>query len=301
MAERRLHADSGLTIRMGFVMLMLTATYLAFLAFLAAAGVGFFSLLFMAAIMLGVQYFFSDKLVLMSAGAREVGPEQAPELHARIERLAAQMDLPMPKIAIMETDIPNAFATGRSAGNSVVAVTTGLMRRLDGPELDGVLAHELSHIAHRDVMVMTIASFFSTVAFFLARWLLWGSMFGVGDRRDRDNSGQIMMLVWLVSIVVGIISMFLLRALSRYRELAADRGSALTTGAPSTLASALQKISGAVARIPQQDLRQVQGASAFFIIPVMSGEFWANLISTHPSMEERLRQLESIQAEMERP
>ena len=300
MAERRLHADSGLTIRMGFVMLMLTATYLAFLAFLAAAGVGFFSLLFMAAIMLGVQYFFSDKLVLMSAGAHEVSPEEAPELHARIERLAAPMDLPIPKIAIMETDIPNAFATGRSAGNSVVAVTAGLMQRLDGPELDGVLAHELSHIAHRDVMVMTIASFFSTVAFFLARWLLWGSMWG-GGRRDRDNSGQIMMLVWLVSIVVGIISMFLLRALSRYRELAADRGSALTTGAPSTLASALQKISGAVARIPQQDLREVQGASAFFIIPVMSGEFWANLVSTHPTMEERLRQLEGIQAEMERP
>ncbi len=302
MISRHLQADGQLTLRMFIVMFVLTATYLGFLAFLAAAGVDFIGLAFFAVIMMGAQYFFSDKLVLLSSGAHEVSPEQAPELHARIERLAQQMGIPKPKVAIMETDIPNAFATGRDLRNSVIAVTTGIMSRLDGPELDGVLAHELSHIANRDVMVMTIASFFSTIAFFLVRWLMWMPFLGGGRRDgDRDNSGSAMMLVWFVSIIVWAISMLLLRALSRYRELAADRGAALTTGAPSTLASALQKISGAIARIPQQDLRDVQGASAFFIIPVTSREFWANLVSTHPSLEERLRQLEVMQANMERP
>ena len=300
MTPRHLQADPGLTMRMFIVMFSLAAIYFGFLAFLAAQGVDFIGLAFFAIIMMGAQYFFSDKLVLMTSGAKVVTPEQAPELHARIGRLAQQMDIPMPKVAIMDTDIPNAFATGRGPKNSVVAVTTGILLRLDGPELDGVLAHELSHIANRDVMVMTIASFFSTIAFFLVRWLMWMPMFGGGDRRDRENSGSALMVVWFVSMLVWAISMLLLRALSRYRELAADRGAVLTTGAPSTLASALQKISGTIARIPQQDLREVQGASAFFIIPVTSRDFWANLISTHPSLEERLRQLERMQADMER-
>ena len=302
MGSRRFGADTGLTVRMGTVLLLLLAVYVGFLAFMAAYGFDFIFLLIVAVVMLVAQFFFADKLVLRVAGAREVGPEAAPDLHARIERLAAQMDLPKPKIAVMDTDVPNAFATGRSPSASVVAVSTGLMRRLDDRELEGVLAHELSHIANRDVMVMTLAGFFSMVAFLLAewlwRWMFFSAMFG-GYRR-RDNSGQMLMLVWVVAILVGVVSMLLLRALSRYREHAADRGAALTTGQPSALASALQKISGAVARIPQQDLREIEGASAFFIIPLTSKEWWANLISTHPPLEERLSALERIQAEMER-
>lgn len=299
MANKRLGADSGLIVRMGVVLFMLTAVYLAFLIILMQMGVDFVGLLVLAALMLGAQYFFSHRLVLLASGAREVSREQAPELHARIERLAAQLDLPKPKVAIMETEVPNAFATGRSQKASVVAVTTGLLERLDGAELDGVLAHELSHIANRDVMVMTFASFFSTVAFFLVRWLLYVPYLG-GGRRGRDGSGSALLLVWGVSMLVWAISLLLLRALSRYRELAADRGSALTTGAPSALASALQKISGTIARIPQRDLRQVEAASAFFIIPVTSKEFWATLLATHPPVEQRLRRLEAIQVELER-
>ncbi|ADE13428.1 peptidase M48 Ste24p [Nitrosococcus halophilus Nc 4] len=298
MAKRGLGADTGLSFRMGVVLLILTALYLAFLAFLAAMGVPFRGLVLFAALLLGAQYFFSGKLVLLASGAREVSPQQAPELHARIERLAMQMDLPKPRVALMETDIPNAFATGRSQKSSVVAVTRGLLQRLDGAELDSVLAHELSHVANRDVMVMTLASFFSTVAFFLVRWLLYMPRMG-GSQRERGNSAAALFLVWVISMLVWAISTLLLRALSRYREFAADRGSALTTGAPSTLASALQKISGTVDRIPQQDLRQVEAASAFFIIPVTGKEFLVRLLSTHPPLEQRLQELERIQREME--
>ncbi|MBI2887297.1 MAG: zinc metalloprotease HtpX [Chloroflexi bacterium] len=300
MRATRFGSDSGLGFRMGLVLFFLAATYLAFLVVLTALGADFITLAVFAAAMLGLQYFFSDRLVLMAAGAREVTPEQAPELHARIGRLAAGMDLPMPRVALIETDVPNALATGRGPGASVVAVTTGLLERIDDAELDAVLAHELAHIANRDVMVMTIASFFSTVAFFLVRWLVYVPSVGSG-RRGKDGSGGALMAVWLISLLVWAISSLLLRALSRYRELAADRGAAFTTGSPASLAAALTKISGAVARIPQRDLREVEAASAFFIIPVTSREFWATLVSTHPSLEQRLRQLERIQAEMERP
>lgn len=290
--------DTELTVRMFFVMFMLAVVYLAFITVLWAAGLDFFGLAVIAAVMIGVQYFFSDKIALWSVGAREVSPAQAPELHAMVERLAAMADIPKPKVAIVETGIPNAFATGRSQENSVIAVTTSLLDRLDTREVEAVLAHELTHIRNRDVMVITIASFFATVANFLTRSLMYGSMYGgYGRRRDRGGGG--ILLVWLASILVWIISFFLIRALSRYREYAADRGSAIITGAPSHLASALVKISGTMQRIPQRDLREVEGLNAFFIIPALERSALVELLSTHPSLENRLERLKRMEQEME--
>ncbi|MCX6021415.1 MAG: zinc metalloprotease HtpX [Chloroflexi bacterium] len=293
MAEGRWHGgDSGLSARMALVMALLAAVYLAFLAVLVYVNVPMPWILVIAGCLLGAQYFFSDKLVLASLGARVVSAEEAPDLHARIERLCALADLPKPRIAVVDSDVPNALATGRDVNHAVVAVTTGLTRRLNGRELDAVLAHELSHILNRDVMVMTIASFFSTVAFFLFRTLIYT---GMGGGRDRRN-GNGLVLVWLASMAVWALSWLLLRALSRYRELAADRGAVLITGAPSDLASALVRISGAMNAIPKQDLRKVEGASAFFIIPPVS-----ELFSTHPSLETRLRYLQEMEQRGERP
>ena len=288
--------DSELSIRMIVVVFLLTAVYLLFIGVLWDAGVPTVWIIFFAGAMLAAQYFFSDKLVLMATRAKEVSPADAPELHARIERLAAMVDLPKPKVAIMEHDMSNAFATGRSPSHSVVAVTNGLMRTLSDDEIDAVLAHELSHIRNRDVMVMTIASFFSTVAYFLVRSLMYVRFDG-GDRRKGGNP---IIVVWLVSLLVWIVSFLLLRALSRYRELAADRGSAIITGAPSQLASALTKISGVMGRIPKKDLREVQGANAFFILPAVTGESIMELFSTHPSLKTRLDRLERLSQEIER-
>jgi heat shock protein HtpX len=243
--------------------------------------------------MLLVQYFFSDKLVLASMGAKEVTAAQQPELHAMIERLCQQMNLPKPKIAIMNTQVPNAFATGRNPKNAVVAVTTGIMSQLNRQELQAVLGHELSHIKNRDVTVITIASFFATIAAYITQW---GMFLGMG--RDRRN-GSAIIIVYLASILVWIISFFLIRALSRYRELAADRGAVVVTGDPSALASALMKISGRMNTIPQEDLRRVEGANAFFIIPAVKGFSVTELISTHPSLERRLEQLQQMQRQME--
>ncbi len=292
--------DTELTTRMFIVSFLLTAVYLGFLAFLWAAGVDFFSMLIIAGIMLGAQYYFSDKMALWSMGAKEVSPAEAPELHAIVERLAAAADLPKPKVAISEMDIPNAFATGRNPKNSVVAVTTGILRRLDRGELEGVLAHEISHIKNRDVLVITMATFFSTLAFMLMRWLMFAGMFGGFSNDDRrEGSGAYIMLAYVVSMVVYFISFLLIRALSRYRELAADRGAVILTGDPSQLASALLKISDTVQRIPSRDLRQVEGMNAFFIVPALSSGSIANLFSTHPSIEERLRRLDQMQKDME--
>ncbi|MBI4499382.1 MAG: zinc metalloprotease HtpX [Chloroflexi bacterium] len=285
--------DGGLAGRMLLVMGLLALVYLGFLAFLVFLDLPLPWLLVIAAVLLGAQYFFSDKLVLLSLGAREVSPQQAPDLHERIERLCALSDLPKPRVAIIQHDMPNALATGRDPQHAVVAVTTGLLRRLEGPELDAVLAHELSHILNRDVMVMTIASFFSTVAFFLFRSLFYVRL---GGGRDRRGNGSAVLVLWVVSLAVWLVSMLLLRALSRYREVAADRGSALITGSPSHLAAALVKISGSMARIPKDDLRAVEGANAFFIVPALS-----ELIATHPSLETRLRYLQELEREMERP
>jgi heat shock protein HtpX len=288
--------DTELSIRMFLVMFLLAALYLAFLAVLWQVGLDFAFIIIVAVLMLGAQYYYSDKLVLRAMGARVVEPQEAPDLHATVDRLVAMADMPKPRLAIVNSQMPNAFATGRDPNHAVVAVTTGLMRRLDRPEVEAVLAHELSHVKNRDAMIITLASFFATVAFFIMRsGLFYG---GMGRGRGRGGGGAII-IVYLAALLVWVISFFLIRALSRYRELAADRGAATITGAPSALASALQKISGDVARIPERDLREAQALNAFFIIPALRGRSFMELLSTHPSLERRLERLSSLQREME--
>ena len=285
--------------RMFIVMFLLAVVYLAFMGVLFVAHVPWALILILAGGGLFIQYFFSDKLALLSMGAKEVSASEAPELHGIVQRLAQQMDLPMPRIAIAQTDIPNAFATGRSPKRAVVCCTTGIMRRLDTDELEAVLGHELTHVRNRDVAVITFASFFATVASFIMQWGFWLGLYGGGRRgRDRD-SGNAFILVYVASILVWIISFFLIRALSRYRELAADRGSAIVTGAPRHLESALMKISQGMARIPNEDLRAKQTLNAFFIVPALTGgASFSELFSTHPSLERRIAQLQRIQAEL---
>lgn len=285
-------SDWGLQSRMIFTMFLLAAVYLFFLAIIYSLGATpMFMLVFIGAFTI-IQYFYSDKLVLMSMGAKVVSESEAPQLHETITRLCAIADIPKPRIAVVNNSVPNAFATGRSPKHAVVAVTTGIQQQLNKQELEAVLAHELSHIKNRDMMVMTIASFLSTIAFFLVRYLLF---FGGG--RDRDSGG--IMAAWMASLLVWIMSFILIRALSRYREFAADRGSALITSNPSHLASALMKISGVMSRIPSDDLRKVEGMNAFFIIPAISGSSIMRLFSTHPPVEKRIAALERIEREME--
>ena len=279
------------------VMALLSLLYLAFMAVLVSAGFNWVSILIIAGILAAVQYYGSAWLALRSMGAVEVTPEQAPELHAMIDRLSQIANIPKPKVAISNTDVPNAFATGRSPSHAVVAVTSGLMQRLDNSEIEAVLAHELSHVRNRDVMVMTLANFFAVVAQLITRSFMWGGMGGYG-RRDRRDNGSIA-IVYLASILVWIISFFLIRAISRYREYAADRGSAILTGAPSHLMAALVKISGVMQRIPERDLREVQTMNAFFIIPAIKGASFSELFSTHPSLENRLERLRTLSREME--
>lgn len=293
--------DTQLSVRMFLVMFLLAVVYLAFIAILASAGVSLIFLVVVAILLLLVQYFFSDKIALLSMGAHEVTEQEAPQLHETIGRLAQIADLPKPRIAIARTSMPNAFATGRNPKNAVIAVTTGLMERLEPRELEAVLAHEMTHIRNRDVVVMTIASFFAMVAQLLMRMMFWGSLFGGGfgggGRRDR-NEESMMALIYLVSIIVWIISFFLIRTLSRYREYAADRGSAIITGSPSSLMSALTKISGVMDRIPDKDLRQVQGMNALFISPATKQTI-SEIFSTHPTLEHRLARLREMSREME--
>ena len=292
--KRKWERDWGLQARMLFTMFLLGVVYISFLAFLSYNRTPpLFMLLFVGAFM-AVQYFYSDKLVLMSTGAHVVSETEAPQLHGIITRLCAIADLPKPQIAIVNSSVPNAFATGRNQGKAVVAVTTGILDKLNPAELEAVLAHELSHVKNRDMAIMTIASFISTLAFFLVRNSLYFGYMG-GDRR-KDGGGIV--LVWLVSIAVWVISFILIRALSRYREYAADRGSAIITGQPSVLASALMKISGIMDRVPSQDLRKMEGMNAFFIIPALSGSSIMDIFSTHPSVEKRIARLERMQQEM---
>ncbi|MBI4493518.1 MAG: zinc metalloprotease HtpX [Chloroflexi bacterium] len=294
MRRRWQGGDTELSARMFLVMFLLAALYLGFITVLASAGVDLPSVILIAAVLLGIQYFFSDKIALWSMGGRVVSPQEAPELHALVERLAAMADMPKPQVALVPHAMPNAFATGRGPGSSVVAVTTGLLDRLDPPELEAVLAHELSHVRNRDVLVMTLASFFAMVAQLLLRSMWWG---GMGGGRRRDNAG----LIYLASLLVWAISFLLIRALSRYREYAADRGGGLLTGAPSQLASALSKISGSVQRIPSRDLREVEAMNALFIIPALGRGSLMELFATHPPLEERIERLMRLAAEMERP
>lgn len=249
------------------------------------------------------QYYTSDKLALKASGAKIVTAEEAPELHAMVERLCAMSDLPKPRIAVIESDVPNAFATGRSPKHAAVAVTSGLWRRLEPQEVEGVLAHELAHIAHRDVLVMTLASFFAMLAAVLTRVGMYASMFGGGgNNRDNNNNGlPIWLVVMLVSMVTYALSFVLIRTISRYREYSADRGAALVTGAPEHLMSALQKIASGITSIPDKDLREVASMNAFFIVPTSIKSSVSELFSTHPPMEKRLARLAEIAREMGRP
>jgi heat shock protein HtpX len=246
------------------------------------------------------QYFTSDKLALAASGAKVVERDKAPELHDMIERLCAMADLPKPRVAVIDTDVPNAFATGRSPKHAAVAVTRGLWQRLEPREVEGVLAHELSHIANRDVLIMTVASFFAMLAGLLTRFGIYGGMFGGGRGRD-NNAVPVWLIVLLVSVITYFLSQILILAISRYREFAADRGSALITGAPEHLMSALQKIASDMFRIPQRDLREVESMNAFFIIPTSVKTTTSQLFLTHPPLEKRLAALAEIAREMGRP
>jgi heat shock protein HtpX len=294
--------DAGLSFRMLFTGALLGALYVGFAVVLfQVLNVGLIPMILIVVGIAVFQYFTSDKLALAASGAKVVSEEEAPELHAMIERLCAMADLPKPKVAVIDTDVPNAFATGRSPKHAAVAVTTGLWRRLEPHEVEGVLAHELSHIANRDVLVMTLASFFAMLAGLLTRFGLYGGMFGGGDR-GRDTGGvPIWLIVFLVSLLTYFISYLLIRAISRYREYAADRGSALITGAPENLMSALQKIASGIMQIPQRDLREVETMNAFFIVPTSVKSTAAELFATHPPLEKRLARLAEIAREMGKP
>ncbi|MGC8487022.1 MAG: zinc metalloprotease HtpX [Clostridia bacterium] len=300
MATRRWYGrDAGLSVRMGLVMFLLAVIYLAFIAVLLLLRVPIGFLIVIIGGMLVAQFYFSDRMVLAATGARLVTRQQAPELHQIIDRLCQLSDIPRPQVAVMNTDMPNAFATGRNPQHAVVTVTRGLMRGLEPDELEAVLGHELSHVKNRDVAVMTIASFFATVASILVQQFLWFGMWGGMGARRRGGNGNAAILIWFVALLVWALSYLLIRALSRYRELAADRGSAIITGQPSKLASALVKISQDVSRIPDRDLRQTDAAAAFFIIPALRRDSLAALISTHPPLKVRLAQLERLSREME--
>ena len=288
---RKIGRDPGLTARMTLTMFLLGALYVVLIVALIAGG------------LLLAQLFTSDKLALRAMGAREVSPQEAPELHAMIERLCAMADLPKPKVAIIDTDVPNAFATGRNPKNAAVAVTRGLWQRLEPQEVEGVLGHELSHVANRDVLVMTVASFFAMLAGVLTRFGLYAGMFGGygGRNSNNNNSVPVWLIVLAVSVVTYVLSQILILAISRYREFAADRGSALLTGAPEHLMSALQKISSEMFRIPQRDLREVESMNAFFIIPASVKSRASSLFATHPPLEQRLERLAEIAREMGRP
>jgi heat shock protein HtpX len=295
--------DFGLTIRMLFTGGLLGLLYVAFgLALYFLLHVGLAPLLVIVIGLGFFQYYTSDKIALAAAGAKVVSREEEPQLHDMVERLCALADIPKPRVAIMETPVPNAFATGRSPKHAVVCVTTGLQQRLEPKEIEGVLAHELSHIANRDVLIMTVASFFAMLAALLTRFGLYAGMFGgFGNSRDNNNGPPIWLIVTLVAIATYAISFILIRTISRYREYAADRGSALITGAPEYLMSALQKISSQMTLIPNQDLRQVEGMSAFFIIPAKARSAAAELFMDHPPLEKRLAALAEIAREMGRP
>jgi heat shock protein HtpX len=286
--------DTGLQARILLTFFLLGAVYLVLLGVLFAAGASAIVLVIAAVGLFVLQVFTSDKIALASLGAKEVSPQQAPELHAMIERLCVQADLPKPKIVVIDTAMPNAFAMGRSQKAATVAATTGIMNLLTPAELEGVMAHELSHVANRDVMVMTLASFGAAVASMI---LQFGFLFGGG--RDEDEDGPSWMVVLLVSAVVYAVSFLLMQALSRYREFAADRGAAVLTGRPSALASALLKISGQMQRVPSRDLRTAQEMNAFFIIPASAKSSIANLFSTHPPVEQRIARLQRLEQQLQ--
>ncbi len=298
--------DAGLTIRMLATTGLLGLLYVGFaVVLLSVLKVGLAPMLVIVLGIAVVQYWTSDKLALAASGAKIVSQEEAPDLHAMVERLCAMADIPKPRIAVVDSPVPNAFATGRNPKHAAVAVTSGIWHRLEPQELEAVLAHELSHIANRDVLIMTVASFFAMLAALITRWGLYFGMFGGfgGGNRDSNNNNQVpvWLIVFAVAVVTYAISFVLIRTLSRYREYAADRGSALITGAPENLMSALQKIASGITQIPQQDLRQVAGMNAFFIVPTNWRTQVGELFMDHPPMEKRLAALAAISREMGRP
>ncbi len=309
MSKSNFPADRGLTARMLSTVFLLGLLYAVFITVLVAVHVELGFILVIGFGILFVQYFFSDKIALYSMGGKIVSREQAPQLHGIVDRLVAMADMPKPTVAIAQSDIPNAFATGRNQTHAVVCVTTGLMRRLDEKEVEAVLAHELSHVAHRDVAVMTIASFLGILAGLLTRMLYLTGLFGgFGNNRSNNNNsggGNLFMVeigMLLVSAVIYMISFVLIRTLSRYRELAADRSGAILIGQPQVLASALQKVSGEMARIPTRDLRSAEHFNAFYFAPALApGVSLSSLFATHPSLERRLAELAKLDAQMRRP
>jgi heat shock protein HtpX len=295
-APRSFGRDTGLQARMLLTLFLLGLVYAILIAVLIAAGTGVVTVAVIAALLFLVQYFTSDKIALASMGAREVSPQDAPELHAIVERLCVQANLPKPRVGIVDTPMPNAFAVGRSPSAATVCATTGLLNLLSSAELEGVLAHELTHVRNRDVLVMTIASFFASIAAFIVQMGFW---LGLGYD-DRDDNGPGILVVILVSAVVYLVSFVLLQTLSRYREFAADRGSAIITGRPSALSSALLKIAGRMDQIPQRDLRAASGElAAFYIFPPKAKQSVANLFSTHPPLEARLEALARLEAQLQ--
>jgi heat shock protein HtpX len=315
-ARTRYAPDRGLTVRMTVTMFLLGLVFVAFVAAIIGIGTAYHAssaAIVLFAVVLGGGFaigslFYSDKIALATAGAREVSPTESREaarLHAIVDRLCALADMPKPRVAIADTDMPNAFATGRNADHAVVCATTGLLRRLENDELEGVLAHEMSHVAHKDVQVLTIASFLAIIAALLVRIAFYGELFGGGGRGRNNNNGNalpIMLILMLVSVVVYAVSFVLIRLLSRYRELSADRSGALLTGQPSALKAALIKVTGDIGRIPTKDLRTAQPLNAFFFAPAMhltgSGGGLSTIFSTHPSLERRLAELDKVQRQL---
>jgi heat shock protein HtpX len=301
MATRRssFGKDTGLQARMLLTMFLLGLVYVAFVGALFAAGAAAGLIVVVAVVLLLVQLFGSDKIAMATMGVKEVSPAQEPELHGIIERLCVQADLPKPRVCVMETSMPNAFAMGRSKKSTSVCATRGILEMLSPAELEGVMAHELTHVINRDVMVMTLASFFATLASLIIQFtFFFGGGFGGGYGRSRDEE-EGLFFVLIVSVLVYAISFLLLRALSRYREFAADRGSAVLTGRPSALASALLKISGTMERVPSQDLRRAEGMSAFFIVPARTKKSLMNIFADHPPLEQRLAALERLESQLQ--
>ena len=295
---RKFHKDRGLVARMYFTMVMLGFLYAVFALFLLASGTPLIFIGGIVGVMLVVQYYMSDRLILMSTGAKQVTAEQEPALHRMIKTLADRYEMPMPKVAVIDTAIPNAFATGRNPKNALVAVTTGIQQRLSERELQAVIGHELAHVANRDMRVLAIANFLVTLTSFLMTMLFWNMLFGgMGGRRSGGGGG--IMMIYLVTIVVYFIGQLLVLALTRYREYGADHTGAEISGDPGALADALEKISGTVANIPDKDLRKLQTANAFLIIPAaLKGQGSMNLFSTHPPLQERIKRLRELEQRM---
>ncbi len=299
MSTTKIESDRGLNIRMFVTGLLLVLLYAIIITVLIRVGVSFGIVIVIAGALLFSQFYFSDKIAMFSMNAHEVTPAQEPKLHEIVDRLCLLANMEKPRVGVAEVDIPNAFATGRSPKHAVICATRGLMHRLSDEELEAVLAHELSHVAHRDVAVMTIASGVGMLAGLVSRMAMWSAMLSGGGRsRDGQNVVLIEMITWVASLVIYVIAYLLTMALSRYRELAADRSGAILIGKPSVLASALVHITGDIGRIPRTDLRKAEGMNAFFFAPALSGGSAASIFSTHPSLEKRLDQLNKLERQL---